>query len=169
MKEMIRYGFILAVICIVASGLLAMVNSLTHAKIIAQAQAEEEAGLKQVIPSAVRFEPVTSDSGVVYYKAYDSASAARGVVFKASAKGYSSTIDTLVGMASNGTVIGIKILSQNETPGLGTRVAEAAFTNQFINKKDISDVQTISGATISSRAVIESVKRKADEIKKILQ
>ena len=169
MKEIIRYGFILSLICIVASGLLAGAYSLTTAKIIAQALAEEEAGLKQVIPQAVRFEPVKSGSGIAYYKAYNKDGVALGVAFKTSAKGYSSPIDTIVGMAGDGTITTIKILNQNETPGVGARVTEKSFTSRFANKNDISGVQAISGATISSKAVIESVKRKADEIKKILQ
>ncbi|MCX5701978.1 MAG: hypothetical protein NTW64_03245 [Candidatus Omnitrophica bacterium] len=45
MKEMIRYGLILGVICIVASGLLAGMNSLTKDRILAQAKEEEESSL----------------------------------------------------------------------------------------------------------------------------
>ena len=47
MKEILRYGFILGLICIVASGLLVTVNSLTKSRIIAQAQEEEEASLRE--------------------------------------------------------------------------------------------------------------------------
>jgi Na+-translocating ferredoxin:NAD+ oxidoreductase RnfG subunit len=43
MKEMVRYGFILSLICVVASGFLSGVNALTKSRILAQAQAEEEA------------------------------------------------------------------------------------------------------------------------------
>jgi electron transport complex protein RnfG len=169
MKEMVRYGFILGLICIVAAGLLAGVNSLTKTRIIAQAQAEEEASLKEVLPQAIRFEAVKSGEEIVYYKAYDKEGKLIGVAFKASGKGYSSTIETMAGMLKDGTITTIKILSQNETPGLGANVAESSFSSQFKNKKDLDEVQAITGATISSKAVIDSVKKRAEEIKKAIQ
>jgi electron transport complex protein RnfG len=171
MKEAAKYGFILFLICTIASGMLAVAYSITKTRIAQQARAEEEAGLKQVIAEAVRFEPVKSGGELAYYKAYDSAGKLCGIAFKASGKGYSSNIDTLVGLGPDGAITGIKVLSQNETPGLGARIVEQSFTGQFIKyyPRDVSGVQTISGATISSRAVIDSVKRKADEIQKILK
>jgi len=171
MKEMVRYGMILAVICAVAAGLLAGVNSLTKPKIIAQAQAEEEASLKEVIPDAEHFEAIKSADIILYYKAYSKEKKLVGVAFKTSAKGYSSQIDTMVGMTVYGTITAIKILNQNETPGLGSRVTESGFTGQF-NKKNIPDLNTveaITGATISSKAVIDSVKNKAEEIIQLLK
>ncbi len=169
MKEMVRYGFILGLICVVAAGLLAGVNSLTKSRIIAQAQAEGEASLQEVLPQAIRFEAVKSGEEIVYYKAYDKERKLIGIAFKASGKGYSSTIETMVGMLKDGTITTIKILSQNETPGLGANVAESSFSSRFKNKKDLDEVQAITGATISSRAVIDSVKKRAEEIKKAIQ
>jgi electron transport complex protein RnfG len=87
-----------------------------------------------------------------------------GAAFKASGKGYSSIIETMVGMLKDGTITAIKVISQNETPGLGARVAEPEFTGQFENIKDLSGVSAITGATISSRAVINSVEKKDKEI-----
>lgn len=169
MKEMVRYGFILAIICIVAGGLLAGFNSLTKSRIIAQAQAEEEAGLNEVIPQALRFETVKSGDEVIYYKAYDKQDRLMAVAFKASGKGYSGPIETLVGMLKDGTITAIKILSQNETPGLGARVAEREFIAQFKNTQDLTKVEAITGATISSKAVIDSVKKKAEEIRVMMK
>lgn len=170
MREMLRYGFILAIICSLAGGLLAGVNSLTKSRIMAQAQAEEDASLKEVIPGAERFEAVKSGDEIIYYKAEDREGRLIGAAFKASGKGYSSSVETMVGMLKDGTISAIKILSQNETPGLGARVAEPSFTSQFSqrNIRDLSQVQAITGATISSKAVIDSVKEKAEEIKKLI-
>ncbi len=171
MKEMVRYGFILALICVVASASLALVYSVTKPRIIAQAQAEEEAGLKEVMPEGVSFEPVKSGNDLPYYKVCAKDGSFMGVVFKASQKGYSSTIETMAGMLKDGTITAIKILSQNETPGLGARVAETEFTGQFKNKntEGLASIQAITGATISSKAVIDSVKRKAEEIKALIK
>jgi electron transport complex protein RnfG len=171
MKEMLRYGFILMLICLVASGMLATVNSLTRARIIAQAQAEEEASLKEVLPEAARFDAVKIESETAYYKAYNKDDRLIGVAFKAIGKGYSSQIETVSGMLRNGTITAIKIISHNETPGLGSRVAETDFTRQFErrNIQDIKGVQAITGATISSKAVMDSVKNKAEEVLRLIQ
>jgi electron transport complex protein RnfG len=171
MKEMVRYGFTLALICIVATGLLAGVNHFTRPRIIAQAQAEEDASLREVFPEATSFEPVKATDEVIYYKAYDKNKAFLGAAFKAQGKGYSSVIETIAGMTKDGKIIAIKIINHNETPGLGSRVAEPAFTNQFrqINSQDLTKVQAISGATISSKAVKDSVEKKVEEIKALIK
>ncbi len=171
MKQMVRYGLILMLICVVASGLLAAVNALTKEKIIAQARAEEEASLKEVLPGAVRFEPALSGAELLYFKGYDTKDRLIGVAFKASGKGYSSQIETMAGMLLNGTITAIKVVSHNETPGLGSRVAEPEFAAQFSDKKlgQFAQVQAITGATISSKAVINSVQRKAEEVRGLLK
>jgi len=169
MKEMVRYGLVLAIICIVAAGLLAGVNSLTKDKILQQAQAEEEASLKEVMPTGASFEAIKSGSEILYYKAYDKSKKYTGIAFKASGKGYSSIIETMVGMLKDGTITAIKVLSQNETPGLGARVTALDFTGQFKDKKDLNEVEAITGATISSKAVIDSVEKKAEEIKLLIK
>ncbi|MDD5729983.1 MAG: RnfABCDGE type electron transport complex subunit G [Candidatus Omnitrophica bacterium] len=171
MKEMIRYGLILASICVIASASLAAVNSVTKTRILSQAKSEEEAGLKEVVPEGARFDAVKSGNETIYYKAFDKNGMAAGVAFKAEGKGYSSVIETLAGMKNDGTIIAVKILNHNETPGLGARVAEHSFTGQFANKniRDLNQVQAITGATISSKAVMDSVKKKAEEIKNLLK
>ena len=169
MKEIIKYGFILSFICIIASGLLAGVNSLTKSKIISQAQAAEEASLREALPGAARFEAIKSGDETIFYKAFDKDGNFLGVAFKASAKGYSSTIETISGMLKDGTLTVVKVLSQNETPGLGTKVSEGDFLSQFTNKKDLSGVEAITGATISSSAVIKSVTQKAKEVRELLK
>ncbi len=171
MKEMARYGFILTLICVVAAGLLAGVNSLTRSKIIAQALAEEQAALKEVMPGAVKFTEVKSGQEILYYRALDSQNSLIGFVFKASGKGYSSVIETLAGIFLDGKISAIKVISLNETPGLGMRVTEDSFTSQF-NSQDalnLSGVQAIAGATISSRAVMDSVVKKAQELQELIK
>lgn len=168
---MARYGFILSLICIAASASLAGVNSLTKSRIIAQAKAEEEASLKEVLTDGERFEPVKSGNDILYYKAYNKEGKFIGAAFKASQKGYSSVVETMAGLTKEGTINAIKVVSQNETPGLGARVTEPSFTRQFTNKniQTLNEVQAITGATISSKAVIDSVQKKAEEIKDLIK
>lgn len=171
MKEMARYGFILALICTIAAGLLAGVNTLTRPKIVAQALAEEQAALKEVMPQAARFTEIKSGQEILYYKALDSQDSLIGFVFKSGGKGYSSVIETLAGMFPDGKISAIKVISLNETPGLGMRVTESSFTGQFNNQDalSLSGVQAITGATISSRAVIDSVIKKAQELRELIK
>ncbi|MBN2831188.1 MAG: RnfABCDGE type electron transport complex subunit G [Candidatus Omnitrophica bacterium] len=165
MKEMIKFGFILGVICIVAAGLLAGVDILTKPKILAQEKLEEESSLKAIFPSAHHFTEVKENGEIIYYKAFDSDGKFMGIAFKASGKGYAGEVKTLAGMLKNGEIVAIKILSHNETPGLGSRITAANFTDRFKGRSDLSKVEAITGATISSRAVIDSVKKEAEEIK----
>ncbi len=173
MRELMRYGLILALICLIAGGLLATVNRFTGPRIIAAAHAEEQAGLKEVMPLAEKFSAVVrpADSKVLYYKAFDLQGKLVGFVFKASGKGYSSLVETLVGIFPDGRINAIKVISLNETPGLGMQITENKFTDQFNlkNSWDFSGVQAVTGATISSRAVMDSVMQKAQEIKALIK
>jgi len=132
---------------------------------------EEEASLKDVMPLAERFEAVRRGEEIIYYKALDKSGDCIGVAFKASGKGYSSVIETMVGMKNDGEITAIKVISQNETPGLGTEVAGPLFTGRFSGKTpdNLKDIQAITGASISSQAVIDSVEKKAKEIRELLK
>ena len=88
-------------------------------------------------------------------------------------KAYSGTITCLIGLSLDGTVTGIEVLKHAETPGLGAKIEECAWRRQLVGKgpadmewkvvKDGGDVDQISGATISSRSMIDAV-RKAQTI-----
>ena len=171
MKEIFRYGFILSLICMTASASLALVNAVTKPRIISMAQTEEAKRLKEVMPEGEGFEPIKIGQEIIYYKAFDKENNFIGVAFKAQGKGYSSPIESIVGMTKDGRINAIRILSQNETPGLGTRIAENNFLERFIgwDVQVPKGVQAIAGATISSKAVIDSVEKKAQEIKELIE
>ncbi|MFH0941123.1 MAG: RnfABCDGE type electron transport complex subunit G [Candidatus Omnitrophota bacterium] len=167
-SDYFRYALTLAVICFVASAMLGAVYSLTHPAILSQQARQEESGLREVLPEAKNFEAVKEGENIIYYIAFGPNKRVLGYVFKASKKGYSGEIVTMVGVDKAGLISRIKILSQNETPGIGTRIIEALwFEEQFRGKNadDLSNgVQVITGATITSRAVIDSIKEKAKEV-----
>ncbi|MFA5156828.1 MAG: RnfABCDGE type electron transport complex subunit G [Candidatus Omnitrophota bacterium] len=172
MRTMARYGITLGFICILAAGLLAGVNALTRPMIFAQAKQQEEKALSEVFHDAGRFEEIKSAAGeIIYYKVYDNNGVVVGVAFKATGKGYSGPVETMVGMDMDGKIGIIKVLSQNETPGLGSRVSEGSFTSQFSGKNiaGLDEVQAITGATISSKAVTDPVKNKAQEILSLIK
>ncbi|MBU2258698.1 MAG: hypothetical protein KJ926_06220, partial [Candidatus Omnitrophica bacterium] len=102
MKEPLRYGLILGLICFLAAGLLSLVNFITTPKIMAQEALELENSLKEVIPGGILFEPLRSNNETAYYKVLDKNKLLIGVIFKTSARGYSGVIDTLAGMTIEG-------------------------------------------------------------------
>jgi electron transport complex protein RnfG len=84
-------------------------------------------------------------------------------------KGFSGNISLMAGFKPDGTIINITVLQQKETPGLGTKIKESAFKDQFKEKnpsefmlkvkKDGGPVDAITAATISSRAFCDAVRR----------
>jgi electron transport complex protein RnfG len=91
-----------------------------------------------------------------------------------SKKGFSGMIKLMVGLAPDGTIINISVLSHNETPGLGDKIdkKKSDFSLQFNGKnpstfklsvkKDRGDVDAITASTISSRAYCDAVQRAWD-------
>lgn len=88
-----------------------------------------------------------------------------GIATPSSALGYGGSVNILVGMNPDGALTGIALLAHQETPGLGTKVAEPAFLEQFIGqrlrdasdefkvKKDGGTIDAVTSATITSRAL----------------
>jgi electron transport complex protein RnfG len=91
------------------------------------------------------------------------------VAYEVTAMGYKGEIGVMVGFdLQKDKITGIGILTHQETPGLGARVSELAFTNNFKErsltetfkvKKDNGIIDAVSGATISSRAVCSAVQQ----------
>jgi electron transport complex protein RnfG len=90
--------------------------------------------------------------------------------------GFAGNISLMAGFRPDGTIISISVLEQKETPGLGTKMSEPRFKDQFNNKnpsefrlkvkKDGGPVDAITSATISSRAFCDAVQRAYNTIQK---
>jgi electron transport complex protein RnfG len=164
-KRIVGIAIPLIIICIISGIALTASYDLTKGKIKMVEQQKINESLSVVFPNASFTE--TGD----YYIATVSGEEI-GYAFIAEGRGYSGAIKTMVGMYPNGTISGISIISQSETPGLGTRIAESDFTNQFSSKR-IGDVRlrrdggvidAITGATISSRAITDIVRERAEVV-----
>ena len=87
------------------------------------------------------------------------------VAYGTAAKGYHEFIEVMVGFGADGEVIGISIMTHTETPGLGARIVEPEFTDQFkgidleTNKLSAEGgkIDAVSGATTSTLGVITAV------------
>jgi electron transport complex protein RnfG len=78
--------------------------------------------------------------------------------------GFSGNISLMAGFKPNGTIVNITVLEQKETPGLGTKMADAKFNLKV--KKDGGQVDAITAATISSRAFCDAVQRAYNTLQK---
>lgn len=179
MKEAIRLVAVLTVFCAVSALLLAWTNKVTKAPIEQARKAETMEGLAKVLPPFTN--DLIGDSRIVKEDGKDwTFYVARadgkfvGVAFESQTTGYGGAIRLLVGVLADGTVNGVQILAaDNETPGLGSKIKEPGFLGQFKNRggadtrwasvrKDGGEIQAITGATISSRAVARAVKAGLD-------
>jgi electron transport complex protein RnfG len=91
-------------------------------------------------------------------------------------KGFSGEISLMAGFKPDGSIFNITVLQHKETPGLGTKMTEPAFKDQFNDrnpsefilkvKKDGGPVDAITAATISSRAFCDAVQRAYNTLQK---
>jgi electron transport complex protein RnfG len=125
--------------------------------------------------------PVTQNGQTTYYRVYDAVwnGQPAGWVIQAAGQGYADRIELLLGLSPDAEqVTGLFILDQKETPGLGNKIAADPWRGQFIGKataaplavvKTTADqphqIDAITGATISSRAVTEIVNRAVADLK----
>ena len=201
MNVILRFTLVLFIVNLCAAAVLTGVYFVTRPKIEEQKMFIEKQALNYVMPESIgnRFEEGKEKGGIKYWKVFKgSGHRAVGYVFIATRYGYSGVIESMAGMTIDGTITGVRILSQNETPGLGAKIVEVIsdktvlkalrelfsknkeaekeltpyFTDQFkgLNVKRIrlskNGIDGITGATISSRAVVDSIKSKGMEILK---
>lgn len=169
-KEIIKLGLILFIICGIATALLAGLNSVT-APVIEKNNAElQEEYRREVLPEADEFTEISE--GI--YKGTKKGETV-GYAVKAAQNGYNGAVEIMVGINGDLTVNKIKVLSHSETAGLGARCEEPSFLEQFsgkasginIVKNDAkgNDVQAISGATRTTRAVVGGVEEAIKAVK----
>ena len=160
MKEkqgIIKAVVVLVVICIVTSAALAIVNSFTAPVSKANAEARETTARQELVPDAVSFEQVTNELPDAVLSAYEGKAAdgsAAGYVFTVSGKGFGGTIQVMVAISPEGTILRCKTLDvSSETKTLGGQTANESYYGQYEGQdSSLSGVQAISGATITSTA-----------------
>ncbi|MGA1847058.1 RnfABCDGE type electron transport complex subunit G [Deferribacter abyssi] len=161
--------FVLTVIGVIAATALAIVNSMTKEKIEYQYRLELLKALKVVLPEYDNSpdKDLKVIGGKTVYVAKKGGKIVGYAVKSISEKGYGGSIVVLIGVDINGKISGIEILKHAETPGLGSKIEEKWFKDEFKGltlkdniavKKDGGIIDQFSGATISPRAVSEAVK-----------
>ena len=161
----------LTIISAVCAAVLAVVNDITKARIENLAALKANNAAKAVLPKDVkaidtRADP--ADKSVQIFVAY-SDDAKKTVVGYAvpgtSANGYGGDVRLMIGLDPARKIFSYQVLAANETPGLGAKLGDADFSGQFAGKsanglavkKDGGDIDAITGATITSRAVCDAI------------
>lgn len=183
MAEMLKLGLVLMLVALVAAVALGLVNSRTAPMIAEQKEMDKQNAMRQVAGNlspgdSLRFDSLTVEGLENPYAGVDHTlevvkvsvppdTSTVGYLFIAYGKGYSSTIQTMVGVDAGGTVAGSSILLQQETPGLGANVENPSklienFSGRsaqgIVLAKDGGNIDAITGSTITSRAVTNSVR-----------
>lgn len=181
MREGIRMVASLVVICMVAAASLAAVYVVTDPRIEEQIRLALAESLKETFPLASSFEPLLPDT---LWSARDETGSSLGIVLVVFPRGYGGSIKTMVGVGTDGRITRIKTATPveglKETPGLGVKVNDDWFQHQFIGKtaaevilkKDNPSkgtIDSITAATISSRAVAKGVKEGMDKYSEFLR
>jgi len=185
MNESLKMVMVLFLITVVSGGSLALVDNATRAKIEINKEMALNAGLKLLIPEADTFtknEVTHEGEKYILYKATKENTLV-GWGFLLSGPGFQDKIEVVV--AANAQVsqlIGIDILDQKETPGLGAEIDKPKFENQFKGlsiEKEIgyiknvkpqagsNQIQAISAATISTDKLLQIINKKVAKIKKL--
>lgn len=177
--------FAISLGCILA---LSFVYEITKAPILQQAMNKKLEAYQVVYQNAVNLKEDTElieqaanvnmaslDSSFATAKidevnqAYDGNDNLIGYIVKVSNRGYSGKITMVLGYSVEGEVQGLEIIEINDTAGLGDRVTEADFRNQFVNKtadKFVTsktgatadnEINAITGATMSTNGVVDGV------------
>jgi electron transport complex protein RnfG len=178
MKETLRLVVVLTAICLFAGLLLAWVSGITEAPIKAAARAEKTAAIRTVLPefdNEPDADARTIDAGGRAWTFYIGRKEGRfvGAAFETmSNAGYGGEIAVMVGVNAADEVTAIEILRAKETPGLGAKIADPTFKALFAGKhagrtnwkvrKDQGEIDELTAATISSRAVVAAVKEGLD-------
>jgi electron transport complex protein RnfG len=173
MRDFTKMISVLFIACGLAAGSLALVNAVTKEPIASHGKRQRDLALREVFPDADEFKNIAPDR---VWEALRKGQTA-GHVFQTQVQGYNGAITLMFGTDSDGTVTGLRVLSHTETPGLGAKIATAQFRDQFKNKrleqlilkKDDpakGQIDAITGATISSRAVTNTMRSTLESFNK---
>ncbi len=166
MKYYLTLGFVLLVITVISSGILAYINSFTQPIINENQRIAKEKARMEVMPDAVSFDSLGSFNDETIFTAVDESGNIIGYTFMASLYGYSSHVKTMVGVTTDLKLNRIKIIEQKETPGLGANCVKPEFQELFIEKyehellvdKDGGKITSLTGATITTRTIANSIR-----------
>lgn len=171
MKQVTHIIATLTLIGVIAGGSLSLVNNWAAPKIALNQKAETERAIYLVHLDGKRYEEI-KNAGFEVYKVFNEADSSVGYSLVYSGNGFQGKIKLMIGLAEDlNKTTSIEVLEQSETPGLGTKILEPPYKDQYkdlvtspsiklvkgVEPSNPYEVQSITGATISSRAVVTIV------------
>ncbi|ELJ8549184.1 electron transport complex subunit RsxG [Vibrio cholerae] len=186
-----KNGLILAIFACVSTGLVALTYALTAEQIQQQEQKQLLQVLNQVIPHKYHDNPLAQACTLVKddklgtaktmhaYLAQRDGQPTAIAIETIAPDGYNGEIKLIVGIANNGTVLGVRVLAHQETPGLGDKIDlrisnwVLGFNGQQVTadnqddwkvRKDGGQFDQFTGATITPRAVVLAVKKAVEYV-----
>ena len=171
MKEVVHIIATLTLIGVIAGGSLSLVNNWAAPKIAINQKAETERAIYLVHLDGQRYEEI-KNAGFEVYRVFNEADSSVGYSLVYSGNGFQGKIKLMIGLSDDiSKITSIEVLEQSETPGLGTKILEPPYKDQYnglvttpavklvkgLEPSNPNEVQSITGATISSRAVVTIV------------
>ncbi|MDT3695402.1 MAG: FMN-binding protein [Ignavibacterium sp.] len=181
MKQIAAIIAALTIIGVIAGGSLSLVNNWAAPKIAINLKAETERAIFLVHPDGKRYEEIKK-AGFEVYKVFNEKDSLLGYSLVYEGNGFQGKIKLMIGLTEDlNKTTSIEILEQSETPGLGTKILEPPYKDQYngldvnpaiklvkgIEPSSPNEVQSITGATISSRAVVAIVNEGIAKLKSI--
>lgn len=186
-REMLVAGALLTAFALAGSALVAYVHQQTGARIAANESAATRRLLDDIVPPGRHDNDMVQDTlqvtapgalgseePLTVYRARRSGKPVAAVMTVVAPDGYNGAIRLLVGIARDGTVLGVRVVSEHETPGLGDRIEaeKSGWIHQFRGRalgdppldqwrvrKDGGAFDQLTGATITPRAVVKAVRK----------
>lgn len=165
-KEILIPALVLFLISVIVTAALAGTNALTKGT-IAELAAQAEAEAMSRVIEADTFEPAKCADGdqAFTYNIAKSGDETVGYVFVTASSGYGGDVSVMTAVDTEGVILAIEVLSvADETPGLGANAGKSEWWAQFAGKsgelavsKDGGEIDALTGATITSRAVTDAV------------
>lgn len=164
--KILRIAFSLTMICVCVALAVSLSYALTRDRIEEKRIATERAAIAAVFGRddiGYRALEGTPDDVTAVFEVTDADGNVFGYAVSVSPSGFGGNIDMIVGIGTDGKITGVNITALSETPGLGSRVNDANYLSQYNGTGGKlalgSDIDAISGTTISSRSVLAGVNR----------
>ncbi|MBR4072864.1 MAG: RnfABCDGE type electron transport complex subunit G [Clostridia bacterium] len=179
-NSILKPSAVLLAICVVITAALGLTNKFTAPTIAELEKQSQQETMENIIKADEYLQKeIKLDSTVTYYEAVTD-DIAVGYIFITSAKGYGGDVSVMTAIKPDATVYAVDILdASNETPGLGQNVTKKSFYSQFADKSseitvvkngaEGNQINAVTGATISSRAVTKAVNQALSYFNQISQ
>lgn len=157
--EMIRIIGSLFLICAVVALVVSFVNAVTVDRIAEAHAREQQEAIARIFGSGIAVSELAPLEGT--NAVYAIASGKTGYCVSLDAKGFGGKIGMMIGVGADGALCGVEIISHSETPGFGAKADDPAYLSQYIGQGSTltlnKEISAISGATISSKAVLAGI------------